>query len=104
MDTEKMMMQRRIDNLQKHIDYLYGELRDYERQSVRVKQLEAELEAVKQERDALKRDLYFECYDSLHACYVCKHGQDGVTLCQRAKEMDDCFEWRGLVKGNGGAE
>lgn len=98
MNAERLAMQRRIDNLDRHITYLYGVVSDYERKTAR---LTVELETVKRERDALKHDLYLECYDSPHACYVCKYGQDGVTKCKR--DMDDCFEWRG-VQENGGAE
>lgn len=80
MDAEKVMMQKRIDNLCE------------------------QLEIVKRERDALKRDLYFECQDSLHACYICKFGTPSVAFCERAKERDDCFVWRGLCEQNGGIE
>lgn len=78
MDAEKMMMQKRIDNLCE------------------------QLAIVKRERDALKRDLYFECQDSLHACCICKFGKE--RPCERAKERDDCFVWRGLCEQNGGIE
>lgn len=78
MDAEKKMMQRRIDNLCE------------------------QLEIVKRQRDALLRDLYFECYDSPHACYVCKYGQNGVAQCQRDLDEDDCFVWRGVCAENGG--
>lgn len=98
MDAEKNALQRRIDTLDQYATSLHAALTGAEREMAR---LTAELETVKRERDALKHDLYLECYDSPHACYVCKHGQDGVTKCKR--DMDDCFEWRG-VQENGGAE
>lgn len=99
MDAEKMAMQRRIDTLDQHAVKLHAALTEQEREIAR---LTAELETVKRERDALKRDLYFECHESAHACYICKYGQNGVTQCQRDLDEDDCFEWRGVCESNGG--
>lgn len=99
MDAEKQEMQRRIDTLDQHAVKLHAALTEYERENARLK---AELETVKRERDALKRDLYFECYDSAHACYICKYGQNGVAQCQRDLDEDDCFVWRGVCAENGG--
>lgn len=86
MDAEKLAMQRRIDNLQKHIDYLYGVGSDYERQIVKLK---VELETVKRERDAALNDID-------HYCRTCKDDGKGCICCR--------WEWRGPCKGNGGVE
>ncbi len=88
MGDEKLMMQRRIDNLLKHIDCLYGELRDYEQQTAKLK---AELEAVKRERDAYRK-----------ACdpeYIVMLERKAMTL-DALEEILKC----GLCAENGGAE
>lgn len=92
-DTERMMMQRRIDNLIE------------------------QLEIVKRERDALLEELK---YHSDFSCACCKHGttfdgycaDSGLYTCKTCtydcvcKKCDaglNMWEWRG-VQGNGGAE
>lgn len=88
MDAGKMMMQKRIDNLQQHIDRLHGALNESERKNAK---LTVELEAVKRQRDALLWDMQIAAIKTL--CPICKR-----------HNLDDCFEWRGLCKENGGIE
>ena len=97
MDAEKLAMQRRIDNLQQHIDYLYDELRDYERQNAK---LTSELETVKRERDAALRDLRSSRY-----CKRCKHLEEKLELemqhdvpsqCMNCHFVVSQFLWRGV--------
>lgn len=66
-----------------------------------IEYLAAELEAVKRERDALKRDLYMRVNGEVTTCYICKFLEEN---CDREVEMDECFVWRGLCKENGGVE
>ena len=97
MDAEKLMMQRRIDNLQQHIDHLYGELRDAERREAK---LTVELDAVKRERDAAiqemrdgkfcracvrraEKTISHSLYDVPSRCIECQFGNSG-------------FEWHGV--------
>lgn len=89
MDAEKLAMQRRIDNLQRHIDHLHGVITEQERQAAK---LTVELEAVKRERDAAFNDI--DRY-----CRTCKFAQDGDPTCSYCR-----WEWRGLCKENGGIE
>lgn len=80
MDAEKMMMQRRIDNL-------------IER-----------LEMVKQQRDAALWDMQLLTITN-EFCRICKHFDPDEDVCSHVTSWDDkCFEWRGLVKENGGVE
>lgn len=84
MDAEKMMMQRRIDNLME------------------------QLELVKRERDALKHDFLSLACEGFSSCYFCKHYAPSMTVCKHteeigAEDIGDCFDWRG-VQENGGAE
>ena len=113
MDAEKLMMQKRIDNLQEHIDHLHGVITDYERENARLK---AELETVKRERNAAILDMK----EYTH-CGYCKHQNKNIVKCT---EFDFCcdkcdavgcecvscdeiehqnWQWRGLQE-NGGAE
>lgn len=84
MDAEKMMMQRRIDNLME------------------------QLELVKRQRDAALYDLH----DSRH-CASCKHLEEKEELRKDYDLPAQCLNcisersqhlWRGLCKENGGAE
>lgn len=108
MDVEKLRLQKCIDNLREQVETLKNKLQEekanHQHTLECARQFEEAWLKMKRERDALMRDLSFECYDSPHACYVCKHGQDGVTKCKRCLYEDDCFEWRGLCKENGGVE
>ena len=88
MDAEKQEMQRRIDTLDQHAVKLHAALTEYERENARLK---AELEAVKRERDAALWDMQIAAIKTL--CPICKR-----------HNLDDCFEWRGLCKENGGTE
>lgn len=109
MDAEKLAMQRRIDNLQQHIDYLYGELRDYERQTAK---LTVELETVKRERDALIYDLKeaspcFSCKAFLRNGGKCRGGHgclDDLMIKILGDKVGSGWEWRGLCAENGGVE
>lgn len=76
MDAEKMMMQRRIDNLCE------------------------QLEIVKRERDAS-----VEMMRSIESCCIfCKHLNKRSYRCEsNAKADGSCWEWRG-VQENGGIE
>ena len=89
MDAEKIAMQRRIDNMDRHITYLYGVVSDYER---KIAKLTVELETVKRERDAAFNDI--DRY-----CRTCKFAQDGDPTCSYCR-----WEWRGLCAENGGAD
>lgn len=85
MDAEKMMMQRRIDNLME------------------------QLELVKRERDSLWHDFISLACDGLSTCSLCKHFLADMTICEHteeigAEDIGDCFEWRSLCKENGGVE
>lgn len=85
MDAEKMMMQRRIDNLTD------------------------QLELVKRERDAVKRDFLSLACEGFSSCYFCAHFKPDEAPCKHtleigAEDIGDCFEWRGLCKENGGVE
>lgn len=122
MDAEKLALRRRIDTLDQHATRLHATLTEYERENAQLKAeleiakiqnqyisdvadaYEKDIEKLERERDALMHDLYFECYDSPHACYICKYGQNGVANCLRDLDEDDCFEWRGLCAENGGAD
>lgn len=112
MDAEKLAMQRRIDNLQKHIDRLHGALNESERKNAK---LTVELEAVKRERDALMED--FKKYrirniqqtSGVYACDLCKYGGDPYRdevgeKCPKGCDGLTKWEWRGLCKENGGIE
>ena len=118
MDAEKIAMQRRIDNLDRHITYLYGVVSDDER---KIAKLTVELETVmraleeekanhqhtlecaqqfekdwlkmKRERDALRYDI-----EKSGSCAVC--GNDGVA-CLSCGGLSN-FAWRGLCAENGG--
>lgn len=96
MDAEKQAMQRRIDNLQQHIDHLYGVGSDYERQIVKLK---VELETVKRERDAAVHDLNMSA-----SCAVCIKGTDEDYISNDCMDCDGSigFVWRGLCAENGG--
>lgn len=58
-----------------------------------LKEADSKLEQVTLERDAAVRDMYVEC-----ACDVCKHNDRTETICPRGKEVDNCFEWRGVTE------
>ena len=79
MDAEKLMMQRRIDNLIE------------------------QLETVKRERDGLMHDLKF-----VSKCKACKHCNLAIDQhpCNKCEVCDNgwvvYFEWRGLCAENGG--
>lgn len=77
----------RVENLRKKID-AYTWVLAY------IPQLEAELEKVKRERDALRHEV-----NSVGSCAVC--GADGIKCraCYGASE----FVWRGPCAENGGA-
>ena len=76
MDAEKMMMQKRIDNLCER------------------------LEKVERERDALRYDMQLLTLTNM--CEICKFNKPDDEVCER--EMVHCFAWRGLCYENGGAE
>ena len=103
-DAEKLMLQRRINNLQQHIDSLHGVITDYERQNAK---LTAELEAVKRERDAAIKDM-----NVIPVCAICIHNEEKKELSERHDIPSQCincvferhqFVWRGLCAENGGA-
>lgn len=77
MDAEKMMMQRRIDNLME------------------------QLELVKRQRDAAVHDLNMAC-----CCAVCVKGMDKDYISNDCVDCDGSinFVWRGLCAENGGVE
>lgn len=66
-----------------------------------IQQLEAELEAVKRERDAVLYDMKLVSMRTL--CGVCAYQNPDKKTCGRWEILDGCFEWRGLCKENGGA-
>lgn len=72
MDAEKMMMQKRIDNLCER------------------------LEQVKRERDAAIADLA-----KARNCNLCEHDALYTSVCDECKHGSN-FEWLGLCKENGG--
>lgn len=59
-------------------------------------ELVEKVEQLQAERDAVVKDMYAEC-----ACDVCKHNDRTETICPRGKEVDNCFEWRGVPKEDG---
>lgn len=79
-DDEKLAMQRRIDNLQQHIDRLHGALNESERKNAK---LTVELEAVKRERDALSHIPAVDAVEVVR-CEKCAHKREenGVLRCQ----------------------
>ena len=80
MDAEKLMMQKRIDNLCE------------------------QLEMVKRQRDALMYDMQLLTITNDFCC-ICKHCDLDEDVCSHASSWDDkCFAWRGPCKENGGAE
>lgn len=97
MDAEKQAMQRRIDNLQQHIDRLHGALNESERKNAK---LTVELEAVKRERDAAIRDC------ARFPCYTCNEREIGdcCPQCRTTGTFRTLHEWRGLCKENGGKQ
>lgn len=99
MDAEKLAMQRRIDTLDQHAVKLHAALTEYERENA---QMKAELETVKRERDALKRDLYMRVNGEVRTCHICEFLEQGEETCDREVEMEKCFVWRGLCAENGG--
>lgn len=76
MDAEKMMMQRRIDNLME------------------------QLELVKRQRDALHYDMQLLALTDM--CEICKYNKHDGMECERT--ADKCFAWREICKENGGIE
>jgi hypothetical protein len=67
--------------------------------------LEAFLQAynqVKAERDAAISDMGTLAEHRLNPCDVCKHLEPCDKPCERALQMDECFEWRGVCESNGG--
>lgn len=65
--------------------------------------LEAFLQAynqVKKERDAAISDIGTLAEQQLNPCDVCKHLEPCDKPCERALQMDECFEWRGLCEEN----
>ena len=85
MDTVDKMAQRRINKLEKRVDYLLDELA----------QMKRELDVTKRHRDALKRDMDIAAHD---ACCVCRYNLPSEEECSHSMEVHDgdCFEWRGL--------
>ena len=108
-DDEKLAMQRRIDNMQQHIDLLHGALNESERKNAK---LTVELEAVKRERDAAMRELPHNCWNCKYHMdkHVVETDDQGRTIhiyCDAdycfPEEENSSWEWRG-VQENGGAE
>lgn len=67
-----------------------------------IAQLEAELETVKRERDAL---LKYLTDSHFVPCDICKHQPESgdIMACDRVRKVNGpCFEWRGLCDANGG--
>jgi hypothetical protein len=74
-----------------------------------IQQLEADkaqlLEKIKQlelERDAAISDMGTLAEHQLNPCDICKHLEPCDKPCERALQMDECFEWRGVCESNGG--
>lgn len=94
-------LKRAIDRLYDSSMELAAKTNEYF--SAKNRQLTAELEQVKRERDAAVRDL------SLHApCVTCKHYDCGIydspcRECSNNKKAFAFWQWRG-VQENGGAE
>lgn len=101
MEGEKLALRRRIDTLDEYANRLHATLTEQEREIAR---LTAELETVKRERDALKRDLYMRVNGEVRTCHICEFLEQGEETCDREVEMEKCFVWRGLCAENGGAE
>ena len=101
MDAEKLALRRRIDTLDEYATRLHATLTEAERENARLK---AELETVKRERDALKRDLYMRVNGEARTCHICEFLEQGEETCDREVEMEKCFVWRGLCAENGGVE
>lgn len=99
MDAEKLALRRRIDKLDEYANRLHAALTEYERENARLK---AELETVKRERDALKRDLYMRVNGEVTTCRICEFLEQGEETCDREVEMEKCFVWRGPCYENGG--
>ena len=70
----------------------------------KAERLEAELAAVKRERDALLRDMKAISNVTVDACMACKHSPGNGRNCPRCGDSINCFAWRGLCEENGGAE
>jgi hypothetical protein len=67
--------------------------------------LEAFLQAynqVKAERDAAISDMGTLAEHQLNPCDICKHLEPCDKPCERALQMEECFEWRGVCESNGG--
>ena len=80
MDTEKLMMQKRIDNLCE------------------------QLELVKRQRDAAIKDITRACGYCKHYVYGKTHLCRSKKPCANISGVNTAWEWRGLCAENGGAE
>jgi hypothetical protein len=89
MDAEKMMMQKRIDNLSEMLEKY---------QDAIVPSLRGWIEKLERERDAVIADLA-----KARNCNLCKHDAVYTSVCDECK-YGSSFEWRGLCYENGGAE
>lgn len=95
MDTEKMMMQKRIDNLSEMLEKY---------QDAIVPSLRERIEKLERERDALMYDMQLLTITNDFCC-ICKHCDFDEDVCSHASSWDDkCFAWRGLCKENGGKD
>lgn len=78
MDTEKMMLMKRTDDLCE------------------------QLESVMRERNALCYDMQLAAFA---LCTICKYNICSEDVCSRTQKYGpNCFVWRGLCKANGGVE
>lgn len=64
----------------------------------------AYIQQLEAERDAAISDMGTLAEQPLNPCAVCKHLEPRDKPCERALQMDECFEWRGVCEENGGAE
>lgn len=67
-----------------------------------VPELRKEIEKIAKERDAAISDMGTLAEHRLNPCDVCKHLEPCDKPCERALQMDECFEWRGVCESNGG--
>jgi hypothetical protein len=92
MDAEKLMMQKRIDNLSEMLEKY---------QDAIVPSLRERIEKLERERDALMFDFKGYVRRPKKVCLRCKNRNKPIcNMCEGC----DLFEWRGLCKENGGVE
>ena len=99
MDAEKMMMQRRIDNLMEQLELAKEK---YKRVMENAKILSDAVTQLEAEKNQLLEDLADHCGSKT----LCKKYEDGTCPheydCTLYLSTCEDYEWRGLCKENGG--